>query len=329
MGEKPEGPRHVLQELADELGGSITRTAEAIDMNQLKSVTKRLAKAGRIDIFGAGVSGIIAELFSYRLLRAGLNAHAIRDIVLAREVANGPRPRAPRSRSRIRGDRQHGRVSAFGPRSRRLYRRRHLQRVSASPGTPMRCCPWPSSTSPPMAATSMPCRGRRRSFGGARRSGIHRRAVNGVNLHCVVTNVKQYSTSLPHDPGRPAWETRRPVWSVTPSSLRRNGGYRRQFGRQPWGQGMKPAGVEIRAAQAVRCHRGAPRSSSRPQGGRVRLACSAPPGCGKSTLLRILAGLRRPPSAGDVAIAGAEPPGGRPGSATSPWCSRASRSTRT
>ena len=89
MGEKPEAPRHALQALADELGGSITRTAEAIDMSQLKAVTKRLIKAGRIDIFGAGVSGIIAELFSYRLLRAGLNAHAIRDITLAQEVANG------------------------------------------------------------------------------------------------------------------------------------------------------------------------------------------------------------------------------------------------
>ena len=89
MAEKSGAPRHVLQELADELGASITRTAEAIDMGQLKSVTKRLAKASRIDIFGSGVSGIIAELFSYRLLRAGLNAHAIRDITLAQEVANG------------------------------------------------------------------------------------------------------------------------------------------------------------------------------------------------------------------------------------------------
>lgn len=92
MGEKRGAPRHLLQDLADELGGSITRTAEAIDMRQLKTVSMRLAKAGRVDIFGAGVSGIIAELFSYRLLRAGLNAHAIRDITLAQEVANGLGP---------------------------------------------------------------------------------------------------------------------------------------------------------------------------------------------------------------------------------------------
>ncbi|MBZ0261152.1 MAG: MurR/RpiR family transcriptional regulator [Hyphomicrobiales bacterium] len=86
--------RHHLLTLADELASSILRTANAVDLNQLEEVAKRLAKAKRIDIFGAGVSGIVAELFSYRLLRAGLNAHAIRDVTLAIEVASGLGPDA-------------------------------------------------------------------------------------------------------------------------------------------------------------------------------------------------------------------------------------------
>jgi DNA-binding MurR/RpiR family transcriptional regulator len=85
---------HYLLAMAAELARSITRTAETVDLAAMEQVAARLRRARRIDIFGSGVSGIIAELFSYRLLRAGLNAHAIRDIVLAHEVANGLGPDA-------------------------------------------------------------------------------------------------------------------------------------------------------------------------------------------------------------------------------------------
>lgn len=80
---------HQLQILADELASSIVRTANSVELRQLEKVALKLSKTRRIDIFGAGVSGIVAELFSYRLLRAGLNAHAIRDVTLAIEVASG------------------------------------------------------------------------------------------------------------------------------------------------------------------------------------------------------------------------------------------------
>ncbi|MDQ0468023.1 MurR/RpiR family transcriptional regulator [Labrys wisconsinensis] len=85
---------HHLHAMGHELARSITRTAEALDLAVVEEVAARLRHAMRIDVFGAGVSGIIAELFSYRLLRAGLNAHAIRDITLAHEVANGLGPQA-------------------------------------------------------------------------------------------------------------------------------------------------------------------------------------------------------------------------------------------
>lgn len=78
-----------LDHLADGLARSIMETLTALDRATLEYVSKRLVAATRIDIFGSGVSGIVAELFSYRLLRAGLNAHTIRDPVLAHEVAHG------------------------------------------------------------------------------------------------------------------------------------------------------------------------------------------------------------------------------------------------
>jgi DNA-binding MurR/RpiR family transcriptional regulator len=78
-----------LPTIAEELARSITATAEMTDMAQLQDLATRLRGCNRIDLFGAGVSGIVADIFSYRLLRGGLNAHAIRDVDLAHEVANG------------------------------------------------------------------------------------------------------------------------------------------------------------------------------------------------------------------------------------------------
>ncbi len=53
-----------------------------------------------------------------------------------------------------------------------------------------------------------------------------------------------------------------------------------------------------------------------------------PSGCGKSTLLRMLAGLENITSARSPS-AGAWSTPCRPRTATSPWCSRTTRSTRT
>jgi sn-glycerol 3-phosphate transport system ATP-binding protein len=53
-----------------------------------------------------------------------------------------------------------------------------------------------------------------------------------------------------------------------------------------------------------------------------------PSGCGKSTLLRMVAGLEEI-SEGEIAIGGASSTGWSRPSATSRWCSRTTRSTRT
>ena len=53
-----------------------------------------------------------------------------------------------------------------------------------------------------------------------------------------------------------------------------------------------------------------------------------PSGCGKSTLLRMIAGLEEITS-GEIAIGDRVVNDVRPRTATSPWCSRTTRSTRT
>jgi sn-glycerol 3-phosphate transport system ATP-binding protein len=53
-----------------------------------------------------------------------------------------------------------------------------------------------------------------------------------------------------------------------------------------------------------------------------------PSGCGKSTLLRMVAGLERI-TGGEVAIGDGWSTSSSPRTATSPWCSRTTRSIRT
>ena len=57
-------------------------------------------------------------------------------------------------------------------------------------------------------------------------------------------------------------------------------------------------------------------------------ALLGPSGCGKTTLLRTLAGLETA-TEGRIHIGGRDVTTGLPGSATSPWCSRTTRSSRT
>ena len=58
------------------------------------------------------------------------------------------------------------------------------------------------------------------------------------------------------------------------------------------------------------------------------LVLVGPSGCGKSTLLRMIAGLEEV-TEGAISIGDRDVTGPSPRTATSPWCSRATRSTRT
>lgn len=83
-----------LDQVVLQINQSVADTRALIDQQTLKTVAKRLKSAARIDVFGVGVSGVIADLISYRLLRAGCSAFALRDGVLAHEVSVGLGPKA-------------------------------------------------------------------------------------------------------------------------------------------------------------------------------------------------------------------------------------------
>ncbi|MDJ0942248.1 MAG: MurR/RpiR family transcriptional regulator [Kiloniellales bacterium] len=89
-----EGKLDPLSRIAGLLCGSINETRALLEEPRLRRVANRLTASIRIDLFGAGVSGIIGELISYRLLRLGYHATAMRDPVLAHEVSSGLGPEA-------------------------------------------------------------------------------------------------------------------------------------------------------------------------------------------------------------------------------------------
>src|SRR5262249_38705997 len=74
---------------ADQITASVIETAQGVDPGALGLLMRQLQQATRIDVFGSAVSGIAAELLAYRLLRLGLNAHALRDATFAHEIAVG------------------------------------------------------------------------------------------------------------------------------------------------------------------------------------------------------------------------------------------------
>ncbi|QPH54780.1 MurR/RpiR family transcriptional regulator [Pontivivens ytuae] len=92
--EAPVGIRTQLDETADTLCRSILDTTALLNRDMLEVSATRILEATRIDLFGLGVSGIVAELLGYRLLRVGLTANAMRDPALAQEVSGGLGPHA-------------------------------------------------------------------------------------------------------------------------------------------------------------------------------------------------------------------------------------------
>lgn len=75
-----------INTVASQQNTEVTMTASNLDAKRLNQATKTITASQRILTYGAGVSGIAAELLEYRLLRLGCNAKAFRDHVLAQEV---------------------------------------------------------------------------------------------------------------------------------------------------------------------------------------------------------------------------------------------------
>ncbi|MEX2696267.1 MurR/RpiR family transcriptional regulator [Rhizobium mongolense] len=78
-----------LKLLHDTMAQNLGIAHSNVDPETLTKVAAALAASRRIDLYGAGMSGVTAELLAYRLLRVGLTAVAFRNSNMAHEVANG------------------------------------------------------------------------------------------------------------------------------------------------------------------------------------------------------------------------------------------------
>ncbi|MBM9505188.1 MurR/RpiR family transcriptional regulator [Actinacidiphila acididurans] len=82
----------VVTKLALEEQQTLADTAAQLDMTQLEAAVGALAGARRIDVYGIGASGLVAQDLAQKLLRIGLIAHAHSDPHLA--VTNAVQLRA-------------------------------------------------------------------------------------------------------------------------------------------------------------------------------------------------------------------------------------------
>ncbi|MEU9109746.1 MurR/RpiR family transcriptional regulator [Streptomyces xanthophaeus] len=73
----------VVAKLAHEEAQTLADTAAGLDLTQLAAAVTALASARRIDIYGVGASGLVAQDLAQKLLRIGLLAHAHSDPHLA------------------------------------------------------------------------------------------------------------------------------------------------------------------------------------------------------------------------------------------------------
>ncbi|MGI3169061.1 MurR/RpiR family transcriptional regulator [Pseudooceanicola sp. C21-150M6] len=81
-----------VTDLGSRISGAVRATIDGTDPDEISMVADRLRSTRTIDIFGAGVSGMVAQLFAYRFSRLGLAARGIQDPVIAEEIIHGAGP---------------------------------------------------------------------------------------------------------------------------------------------------------------------------------------------------------------------------------------------
>jgi len=83
------GPDGLIDGMLEAHIRALRETRLLIEPATLHTAAAKLGTARRIDIFGAGVSGLVAELLAYNLLLAGLTAQARSDPTYMLEIAHG------------------------------------------------------------------------------------------------------------------------------------------------------------------------------------------------------------------------------------------------
>lgn len=73
---------NLLEELAHHAAATLQETALLFEQEAFEEVAGRVAAASRVDVYGVGASGIVAQYFAYKLLRFGVVAQAYTDMHL-------------------------------------------------------------------------------------------------------------------------------------------------------------------------------------------------------------------------------------------------------
>ncbi|HEX7004581.1 MAG TPA: MurR/RpiR family transcriptional regulator [Trueperaceae bacterium] len=74
---------NLMNELVDHAATSLSETGLLYEQDSFEHVAERMISAGRVDIYGVGASGVIAEYFAYKLIRLGFTAQSYTDMHLA------------------------------------------------------------------------------------------------------------------------------------------------------------------------------------------------------------------------------------------------------
>lgn len=76
------GDGELMARLAELAAGAAQETANLYESDAAAEVAAKLVACRRVDIYGVGASGVIAQYYAYKLLRLGLTAQAFTDVHL-------------------------------------------------------------------------------------------------------------------------------------------------------------------------------------------------------------------------------------------------------
>jgi RpiR family transcriptional regulator, carbohydrate utilization regulator len=83
---------HLMARIADQAAVTLRETSNLFEPRAYQEVAERLARARRIDVYGVGASGVVAQYFAYKLIRLGRTVQAFVDLHLGSMSASNLGP---------------------------------------------------------------------------------------------------------------------------------------------------------------------------------------------------------------------------------------------
>lgn len=80
---RPDGPPRstadLVRHVVEDAQLAVSDTGKLIDPDRIEAAARRLLAARRVDVYGVGASGIVADYFHYKLVRLGLAGRSVSD----------------------------------------------------------------------------------------------------------------------------------------------------------------------------------------------------------------------------------------------------------